>query len=138
MLQEMFILIIQAFLTTHFAKSLNLLLLSYKEYNYKFGFDIQPAAYNSSIFFNLDEDAMTLKYKWIKNKMANSYFKQQTDTTKSVLAKALPIKMFTNENGLSTVAGLQIIQPVQKFRRPTRGLWFMSSYLGNFCITQFD
>ena len=117
-----------------FARSLNLLLLSYREYNYKFGVDIQPAALNSSLLFNLDEDAMTLKYSWLKNKMADTYLKIQTNSSQKY--EGLPVKMFTNENGLSTVfyRSFGRYKDMESFERSV----VYDSYLGDICITQFD
>ncbi len=117
-----------------FAKSLNLLLLSYLEYTYKYGIDIQPGSEKASLFFNLDEDAMSLKYKWIKNEMANTYYKRQADSTK--LFEGLPLKLFTNENGLSTAIYRSYVRykNLESYERRV----VCESFLENFCITQFD
>jgi hypothetical protein len=117
-----------------FANALNLLVLSYREYNYQFGTDIQPSAIVSSLFFNLDEEAMSFNYKWIKNERANSFIKEQTGKVRSF--EGLPVKMFTNENGLSTVVyrSFNRYKDLETFERSA----VYDSYLGDLCITQFD
>lgn len=117
-----------------FTQSLNQLVLSYKEYYYKFGTDLQPASAKASLFFSVDEQTMAIKYKWIKNAKANSYYQEQTDSTK--LFEGLPVKMFTNANGLTTAIYRSYTQYKDVESNARQNLY--CSYLGNFCITQFD
>ncbi len=117
-----------------YVQSVNQLVLSYREYFYRFGTELRPAAVKASLFVSLDAQNMDVKYKWVKNEKANVYYQQQTDSTK--LFEGLPVFMFTNENGLSTAI-------FRSFNRSTETESFnnqsvSNSYLGNFCITQFD
>ncbi len=116
-----------------FAQSLNVLLLSYKEYLKQIGLDVQPASPNLSLLFTLDESSMSAKHNWIKNGMANAYYKQQTDTTKSF--QGIPIKMFTNDNGLSTI----IYESYDAcYNVENNGRHVYDSYFGKIGITQCD
>jgi hypothetical protein len=83
---------------------------------------------------SVDAASMALKYKWIKNEMANHYFQRQTDSTR--LFDGVPLKMFTNDNGLSTVIyrSFSRYRDIESKEHPV----VFDSYLGNFCITQFD
>lgn len=118
-----------------FARTVNLLLLSYLEYYYKFGNDIQPGAQKTSILFTFDEETMALKYKVIKNEKANLAYKQQTDSTR--VFDGLPVKLFTNGNGLSTAVYRSYAQHTSVGGTANNANSF-DSYLGNLCITQFD
>lgn len=117
-----------------FAQSLNMLLLSYREYSYRYGTSIRPGALKASLFLSLQEQDLALKYKWIKNNKANVYYQQQTDTTK--LFEGIPVKMFTGDNGLTTVIYRSYDRQatVESKSRPL----VYDSYFGNLCITQFD
>ena len=116
-----------------FVNNLNLLLFSYFPYNRKEGLDYQPAAMQSSLFLSIDTEYMSVKHSWIKNDMANVYYKAKTDSTK--LFDGIPIKMFTNEYGLTTV----IYEAFVRHGIPeNKVLYGHENFLGNICITQFD
>ena len=117
-----------------FSQTLNLLLSNYKGYFVKNGLDVQPIALKSSIFFSLDENTMSLKYNWMSNKMANVYYRQQTDTTK--LFEGFPVKMFTNENGLSTIVYESYGQYRNEETYTRRNVY--ESFFGKIGITQCD
>ena len=115
-----------------FSKSLNLLLLSYKSIAYRNGLEWIPGALTANLFFKLDENNLDIAHNWISNKIANAYLKQKTDTTRNF--QGLPVKMFTNENGLSTLVSESYNRyGIPSFARPD-----YNSYIGNICITQFD
>ncbi|MCD6012324.1 MAG: hypothetical protein K0Q79_2186 [Flavipsychrobacter sp.] len=117
-----------------YAQSLNQFVLSYREYLYRFGTELRPAAAKASLFVSLDAQNMGIKYKWVRNEKANFYYRQQTDSTK--LFEGLPVFMNTNENGLSTVIfrSFDRSRDIESYRSQN----VSNSYLGNFCITQFD
>ena len=117
-----------------FAQSLNVLLLSYKEFMQRRGLESQPIAQKASMIFTLDEASMSLKYNWIKNHFANIYYKQQTDSTK--LFEGLPLKLFTNNNGLSTLIYQSYSQYSDVETNARANVY--DSYFGKICITQCD
>src|SRR5204862_507538 len=59
-----------------FARSLNVLLLSYKDVIYRYGLELQPSALTAMLFFKMDEDNGDLQHNWINNTMATDYLKQ--------------------------------------------------------------
>jgi len=111
-----------------FAQTLNLLLFNYKEMFQQSLYSEVPDRFGASLLLNLDESDMTLKHNWIKNQAANDYYRQHTDTTQ--LYEGVPIKMFTNENGLSTI----ISQGSSQFHNVRK----YECYFGKICITQCD
>lgn len=116
-----------------FARTLNVLMLSYQEYQYQFGLDMQPGAIKASVLFTFDEETMALKYKVIRNDKATTAYRQQTDTTK--VFEGVPLKLYTNNNGLSTA----VYRSFTRYRNTGAGATSVfDSYLGNMCITQFD
>ncbi len=80
--------------------SVNLLLYSFKPMNYRFGLDEIYGAASSDIFFKIDQRSMAVDYTLIKNTMANDHLKQQGGKR---YFEGMPVKMFTGNNGLSTV-----------------------------------
>ncbi len=116
-----------------FAQSLNILLLSYKQYVYSFGLAYQPGANMANLFFKLDEATMALAYKQIKNELANKYVTENTNSANFYVG--LPAKLFTNENGLSTLVSEYCFQQRNLDDDPAYG---RNSYIGNIGITQFD
>lgn len=116
-----------------FARSLNLLLFSYKPLFSQFGLNRMAGKVSSSLFFKVDEQDFTIGYSKIKNQIASDLLKQHTDTFN--FFDGIPIKMFTNENGLSTL----ISQSVTRFgEQETRITYNLEDYIGNIGITQFD
>ncbi len=116
-----------------FAKSLNVLMFSYLRYFYKVGLDYQPAAQMGSLFLSIDTADMLAKHNWVNNDMANVYYQAQTDSTK--LFDGIPLKMFTNEYGLTTVVYESFaIRGVTE----TSVLYGHENFMGNICITQID
>jgi hypothetical protein len=116
-----------------FVSALNILLFSYYPYNRKEGLDFQPAAMLSSLFLSIDTASMAVKHSWVKNEMANVYYKAQTDSTK--LFEGIPIKMYTNDVGLTTV----IYQAVaRRGAIETKVLYGHEDFFGNIGISQFD
>ncbi len=84
-----------------FAGAINLLMLSYREVVYRYGIDMRPSALISNLLFCLGEQTLTGNYSWFTNKAANKLLLERTDTTAAY--SGLPVKMVTNDNGLSTV-----------------------------------
>jgi hypothetical protein len=113
--------------------SLNLLLLSYKQASYQVGLGWQPAAVMANLFFRIDERDMSLGFKQIKNQLANNYLQEKTDTSNFYVG--LPAKLFTNENGLSTMVSEYCFMQGNLEGQSKYG---RNSYLGNICVTQFD
>ncbi len=116
-----------------FAKSLNILLLSYRAVNYKYGYTWLPAAIIQHLLFKIDESSMTADSKWIKNKSANDFLKQERDS--GAYYEGLPINMFTMETGLSTV----ISESYSRYPEiETRVRINRFTYFGDIGITQYD
>ena len=132
-----------------FAKTINLLLLSYQEVEYQYGLEWLPGTIIQHLLFKIDESNMAVGYKWIKNKMASNALKQKKDTTAytDVLStnpyallnmfafEGLPINMYTNENGLSTIISESFSMYGEK---ETQVRYNRYTYLGYLGITQFD
>ncbi len=116
-----------------FAQSLNLLVLSYYEVAYQNGLQWLPGALLQHIFFKVDENNMGVSYKWIRNKSASDLLKQKGDT--SAFYEGIPLTVFTNENGLSTM----VSESFSKYSEPeTYARNNKYTYLGHIGITQFD
>ena len=116
-----------------FAKTLNLLMLSYQEMITKIGLQWQPAALAVQLFLKLDENDLSIEHKWILNKIASNSAGGKKDTTKTF--KGLPIKMFTNENGLTTIVSQSFECSFDVENRLRYGYY---SDFGNIGITQVD
>ncbi|MCW3121707.1 MAG: hypothetical protein JWQ38_1199 [Flavipsychrobacter sp.] len=116
-----------------FAGTLNLLLLSYRDIEYKYGINWLPTALINHVFFKLGEHDMSLDYKWMNYKMATKQLQAKTDTTKAY--EGIPVSMFTNENGLTTIISTTYGRyPEQENERRTD----YNTFLGNIAITQLD
>jgi hypothetical protein len=76
---------------------------------------------------------MSVGLNKIKNSIANDYLRQHTDTSK--FFDGIPIKMFTNENGLSTLISQSDNEVGEE---ETRITYDYQDYFGNIGITQFD
>ena len=116
-----------------FANALNFLLLSYKDVAYKNGYEWRPAALIEHLFFKIDAGTMEISYKMIRNKAANEYLQKKKDTT--ALYEGIPINMYTNENGLSTVISQSFSRHTEA---ETHSRYNRFTYLGNIALTQFD
>ncbi|MBL7692419.1 MAG: hypothetical protein JNM41_12565 [Flavipsychrobacter sp.] len=117
-----------------FAGSINVLLLSYREAFYRYGVEMRPTAFVSNLLFRLDEHDLTGNYSWFRNELANSLLIEKTDTASSFAG--LPLCMFTNSNGLSTVVS-ESYERYMSAENYTRSRAF-ETYLGSICITQVD
>jgi len=113
--------------------ALNLLLLSYYDAVYKFGNELRPAAAMSDLLLKVSKDDMATGFNWIDNNMATDVLKLQTDTNHYF--SGVPVWMFTNENGLSTIVSESFgrYRNVESADRPN----LFETYLGNIGITQF-
>jgi hypothetical protein len=116
-----------------FSKTLNLLLFSYKPVSYRYGLEWRPSALTADLFIKLDESTLDLSHNWINDKFANELLKKSTDTGR--IYQGIPVKMFTNENGLSTLVSesYSIYGERENPKRVDH-----NSYFGNISITQFD
>ena len=92
-----------------FAQTLNVLLFSYKKLLYKFGLNIQTGTVSRDLFFKIDpQDMSSIGINEIKNDTANYFLKKQTDTTRYY--GGAPLKMYTDENGRTTIISETFIQ----------------------------
>jgi len=116
-----------------FAKTLNLLLFSYRELYYKFGIDVRRGAISADLFFKIEEDNSDIKFNWIKNDSVTAALQLKTDTSK--VFYGIPLAMFTNENGLTTL----VTQGYERYDEPeTRVRYNWDTYFGSIGITQLD
>ncbi len=115
-----------------FAKAFNLLLYSYQPIRYIFGLNIERGSASDNLFFKSDPDNGEIKLNYVKNKVINSSI-QKTDSAK--VFYGIPLSMFTNENGLTTV----ISESYERFDEPETNVKYnYYTYLGNIGITQLD
>ena len=117
-----------------FAGTINVLLLSYREAFYRYGVEMRPTAFVSNLLFRLDEHDLTGNYSWFRNELANSLLIEKTDT--AAIFTGLPLCMFTNSNGLSTVVS-ESYDRYMNAENYTRSRAF-ETYLGSISITQVD
>jgi hypothetical protein len=117
-----------------FAQASNLLLYSYKPVVDRFGLNLVTGGLSRNIFFKIDTQEKTVGLNLIKNAEATKYLGAQTgDTTKIFVG--VPAKLFTNENGLSTL----VSQSFDQYGGlETRVRYNHEMYYGKICITQFD
>ena len=116
-----------------FAKTLNLLLLSYRDIAYQFGYVWLPGSIMQHIFFKVDASNMAVDYKWMKYTAANNFLRKKTDS--SAAFEGVPMNMYTNDNGLSTV----ISESISRYTEPeTQVRTNYYTYVCNIGITQFD
>ena len=115
-----------------FAKSLNVLLLSYKDIETKYGYAWLPGALIRHLLLKLDEGSMEIGYKWIENSTINNQLKQKSYGN---LYEGIPVGVFTNENGLSTLISESFSR---RGERETSARYNRYTYFGNIALTQFD
>ena len=117
-----------------FAKSVNLLLLSYRDALYRYGLELRPTSLTSNLFFKLDEDNLAASYTWMNNQLANQSLKEHTDTGN--FFKGLPLKLSTNNNGLSTLVS-ESYSRFKNIESSSRTDVF-ETFFGDIGVTQFD
>jgi len=116
-----------------FAKTMNLLLLSYMDITYQYGLEWLPGSVMKHILLKIDEASMGVTYKWMSYTAVNDSLKKKTDS--SAVFEGIPINMYTNDNGLTTVMS----ESVSRYTEPeTRVRTNHYTYLRNIGITQFD
>lgn len=118
-----------------FAGTINLMLLSFRDVVAMYGIMLRPTAFLSNILYRFDEHTFNGDYTWIGNKLAHEKMKQSPDDTGHLFV-GLPIRMFTNENGLSTIIS-------QAYHRDLNSETYyrnrvFETFLGDICVTQVD
>jgi len=99
-----------------FARTVNLLVFSYRELFYKFGIDVKRGTALGNLFFKIEEDNSDIKLNWIKNDMATASLRQKTDTSKAFYG--IPLGMYTNKNGLTTL----VSEGYERYDAPESGV----------------
>jgi len=99
-----------------FAKTINLLVFSYREIFYQFGVDVRRGTALGNMFFKIDEDNSDIKLNWVKNDSVSAAMKHKTDTSK--IFYGMPLAMFTNENGLTTL----VSESYERYDEPESGI----------------
>ncbi len=89
------------FTYNEFAHNLNLLLLSYTDGIMRNGIDLQATSLQACLFLKFDEYSLDFGLSRIRNQNAVNAQNTTKDTT--AFYEGLPAKMFTNENGLTTL-----------------------------------
>ncbi len=99
--------------------------------SYATGVDIRRGSVSENLFFKTD--AAETKLNYLHNQLATDYLRSKTDTNR--LFYGIPLSMFTNENGLSTV----ISEKYERFDEPESGSRYaFETHLGDIAITQVD
>jgi hypothetical protein len=115
-----------------FAEQLNVLVLSYKKYINNDGTDIFRKALKSDLFSVIDASTMSAKIHWVYNDSATAHYRAQTGQQKTY--EGIPIKMFTDEKGLTTIISQDYEDYDGIAAHPQRKL--TEHYFGNIAITQ--
>jgi hypothetical protein len=117
-----------------FANTVNVMLLSYREMIYRLGLDLQPTSLSGNLFLKMDENTLNTEYKWVNNSQASAALKTKADTNKTYVG--LPVKLYTNENGLSTMISEAFFRykNIETYARSN----LFESFFGNIAVTQFD
>ncbi len=84
-----------------FARTLNFLLYNSHLISYLYSPNSLKAEITSTLFLKMDEGNLSTALQQLKNNMANTHLKSETDTLQYFAG--IPIKMVTNENGLTTI-----------------------------------
>lgn len=115
-----------------FAEAMNLLVYSQKPYKYLFGLNEVTGIVSQNLFFKIDPATMNSELALVKNKLANDAW-TKGDTSRRFTG--MPVRFFTNENGLSTM----VSQAYVRWGEPESNVRYdYQDYLGNICVTQFD
>ena len=117
-----------------FARSVNMVMLSYRDVVVQYGLELRPTAFMSNLFFKLDEEDLATKYTWMTNKLASTSLRTKTDT--GYVYQGLPVKLFTNDNGLSTMVS-QSFNRYKNVESKARADVY-ESFFGDIAITRFD
>lgn len=118
----------------HFAGTINLMMLSYRDAVYRFGLEMRPTAMLDNLFFVFDPETLDGRYNWITHKLANDTLMEKTDT--SSYFTGFPLCMYTDNRGVSTVISESYDRNFtsESFARAR----VQETYLGNLCITQLN
>jgi len=119
-----------------FAAALNVLLLSYKLVPVENSLKFQASQEIKHLFMRFDEADMKSNFSWIKNTMANEYLHNNADS--NAFYEGVPVNVFTNENGLSTVISESFSLFADPDPKGRRNFGNYRAYLGNIGITQYD
>jgi hypothetical protein len=122
------------FTTNHFARSINVLLETFREGFYRYGIEMRPTSDYSSLFFAFDPSTLDGTYNWVTNKQGNAEVLARTDTNYAF--RGLPLRMFTNSHGLTTVVSESYDRNMstESFAR----MRVHESYFGNLCVTRLN
>jgi hypothetical protein len=118
----------------HFAKSVNILALSYRDILLRNGLEMLPSALTAVLFLKYDDESGDIHHNWINNQIANTYLKQRTDTNHWY--QGIPVKYFTTKTGLSTVVS-EAYNRHNSVETNARAN-VHETFFGNIGITQFD
>ena len=122
-----------AYTYNHFASALNLLVYSYKPIDTRFGTHEVTGGMSRDLFFRFNEDDFSIGLNDIKNTMANDFYKQNAGVDKNFIG--VPLTMFTNENGLTTlISETHTTYGVAE----TRVRYNYEDYFGTIAVTQVD
>ncbi len=122
------------FTTNRFAHSINLLMESFREGFLRYGIDMRPTADYASLFFAFDPANLDGTYNWVTNKQGNAEVLARTDTNDAF--RGLPLKMFTNSHGLTTVVSESYDRNMST--ESAARMRVHESYLGNLCVTRLN
>ena len=116
-----------------FAQSLNLYMYSFSPIFYNFVRELKLGSEMANAFLAYDEQTLDPKLNWVTYDSINTSYRKRGDTTS--LFYGMPLKMFTNENGLTTVVteGFNWYIELETHARSNHEI-----FLGNIGITQFD
>lgn len=116
-----------------FARSVNLLVYNYKPVYYRFGLDEYYGAISSDLLFNVDEQDMSAIVRTVRPPRRNGSGRIKIDSTS--LAMGIPVKMFTNTNGLTTI----LSQTCERHGElETNVLYDYQDYFGDIVVSQID
>ncbi len=111
-----------------FAKSINILILDAKPGYYKYGLQTNFIIDRHPLFIAFNPADSGMRNSWINFNKVNERLRQ-ADSNRYF--NGIPVKMFTNENGLTTIVSEAYSRGVTVFRNPY-------TFCGNITITQLD